>query len=115
MGYITVEELVELIDSEKVEGKSPASLQLLIDSGKELIDRYCGKEFTDAIPSTVKVVNMELVRAMLNDTSKESETIEGYSYKNNPKAYEQILQKLDNFTSDTAGWPKKRNIRAQVI
>lgn len=115
MDYITVNELKELIDSEKIEGKSETSLKLLIDSGKELIDWYCKKQFEETIPSTVKVVNMELVRAMLNDNSKESENIEGYSYKNNPKAYEQILKRLDSLVSDSAGWPQKRKVKSMVI
>lgn len=115
LDYITVNELKELIDSEKIEGKSEASLKLLIGSGKELIDWYCKKQFEEIVPNTVKVVNMELVRAMLNDNSKESENVEGYSYKNNPKVYEQILKKLDSLVGDSAGWPQKRKIRSMVI
>lgn len=115
MDYLYIDELKDLITNEKLFLKSDTSLKILIASGKELIDNYCGKEFTEPIPSTVKVVNVELVNVMLNDSSKESESSGDYTYKANSKAYEQILKKLDGFISTSEPQNKSNSIRCMVV
>lgn len=115
MSYISTDELKDLISNENIFLKSDVALEVLISSGKELIDNYCGKEFIEPIPSTVKVVNVELVNVMVNDSSKESETNGDYSYKANSKAYEQILKKLDGFLTSSEPVDKSNSIRCMVI
>lgn len=115
MAYLTIEELKDLVTNENMFLKNDTALEVLIASGKELIDNYSGKEFIDPIPSTVKVVNSELVNVMLNDSSKESETNGDYSYKANSKAYEQILKKLDGFLEDDEPANKSNSIRCMVL
>lgn len=115
MIYLTTTELKDLVTNENMFLKSDTALEILIASGKELIDNYSGKEFTEPVPSTVKVVNSELVNVMLNDSSKESETNGDYSYKANSKAYEQILKKLDGFIGEVEPVNKSNSIRCMVI
>ncbi|WP_368490838.1 hypothetical protein [Clostridium sp. BJN0013] len=115
MDYITLEELKDIVANDHMVLKSDTALKLLIDTGKEIIDNYCGKEFTEPIPSTVKVVNAEIVNVLLNDSSKESESNGDYSYKVNSKAYEQILKKLDGFFGNPEPISKSNSIRCQVI
>lgn len=115
MDYITLEELKGIVVNDHMALKSDTALSLLIKSGKEIIDNYCGKEFTEPIPSTVKVVNAEIVNVLLNDSSKESESNGDYSYKANSKAYEQILKKLDGFSDEPEPINKSHSIRCQVI
>lgn len=113
-GYITCDELKDIADTDKLEGKSETSLQLLITSSKELIDKYCKKEFTSSVPSIVKVVSSELVVMMLQDNTIESETEGKYSYKVNKDAYNQILTKLDNFVEETYT-PKNKTVRMSLL
>lgn len=115
MAYLTIAELKDLIVNDRLILKTDTALNVLITSGKELIDNYYGKEFMEPVPSTVKVVNAELVNVMLNDNSKESESNGDYSYKANSKAYEQILKKLDGFISDPEPTNKSNSIRCMVI
>lgn len=115
MDYITLEELKDLVVNDHIALKSDTALKILIETGKEIIDNYQGKEFAEPIPSTVKVVNAEIVNVLLNDSSKESESNGDYSYKTNSKAYEQILKKLDGFTDDPEPINKSNSIRCQVI
>lgn len=115
MIYVTTTELKDLVTNENMFLKSDTALEILIASGKELIDNYSGKEFQEPLPSTVKVVNAELVNVMLNDSSKESESNGDYSYKANSKAYEQILKKLDGFLTSSEPVDKSNSIRCMVI
>ena len=115
MNYLTIEELKDLVANDNISAKSDVALEVLIASGKELIDNYSGKEFVDPVPVTVKVVNSELVNVMLNDSSKESETNGDYSYKANSKAYEQILKKLDGFLEENEPVNKSNSIRCMVL
>lgn len=72
---------------------SDGTMTLLIESAEEMIDGYCGQHFPNPT-SLVKTVCCELVRAMLVDSSKKSESTDDYSYSANEKAFAQILGRL---------------------
>lgn len=109
-GVIPADDLAEL--SEK-------TLDNLLMSGKEMIDAYCHKSFGEngeAVPYTVKLVNVQLVTVMLTDPSKAGESIDDYSYNNNLSAFSQILSRLDILDIDGATISgMKKSIRARVI
>lgn len=119
MVYITQNDMADVIaEDERLAGKSPASLELLISASKELIDDYCNKEFMEPIPAIVKVVNMELVRAMAADPTKQSESVKDYTYQANKDAYKQILSKLSHLVvhSDPPDeLPAGKKLRASLI
>ncbi|WHH59163.1 hypothetical protein [Petroclostridium sp. X23] len=114
MGYITPTELANLVNSEELEGKSSDTLQIFIDAGQEMIDKYCSTQFEDPAPSIVKVVNAELVGYLLKDNTKETDTTGPLSVKNDIKAYENILNKLSGYISKEV-INTSSSIRVQVI
>lgn len=112
-------EYAGIIPSDDINNLSQVALDNLLITGREMIDAYCQKSFgTDEenIPSIVKLVNVQLVYAMLVDPSKTAESIEDYSYDNNPFAVSQILSRLDmlSVNGETIA-SRKKSIRAKVI
>ena len=108
-GLISADDLAEL---------SEAALDNLLSAGKEMIDAYCQQGFGEnkEIPYIVKLVNVQLVSAILSDPSKTAESIEDYSYDNNLNAFSNILSRL-NFlkVGDETISGRKKSIRAKVI
>ena len=108
-GLISADDLAEL---------SEAALDNLLSAGKEMIDAYCQQGFGEnkETPYIVKLVNVQLVSAILSDPSKTAESIEDYSYDNNLNAFSNILSRL-NFlkVGDETISGRKKSIRAKVI
>ncbi len=108
-GVIPVDDLAEL---------SEPALDNLLAAGREMIDAYCQKSFSEEkeIPYIVKLVNVQLVSAILCDPSKTAESIEDYSYDNNLNAFSNILSRL-NFlkVGNETIYGRKKSIRAKVI
>lgn len=108
-GLIPLDDLAEL---------SEAALDNLLAAGKEMIDAYCQQSFGEGkeVPYIVKLVNAQLVSAILSDPSKTAESIEDYSYDNNLNAFSNILSRL-NFlkVGDETICGRKKSIRAKVI
>ncbi|WP_313341279.1 hypothetical protein [Lacrimispora sp.] len=101
---------------EDMEQLSDKALENLLKSGKDLIDAYCGTSFDDKIPNMVKVVNAQLVPALIRDDTKNSESVDGYSYQNNLSAFSAILSKLDFLMiGGKTISERKRSVRARVI
>lgn len=103
---------------EDLEQLSDVSLQNLLDAGGDIIDSYCGMMFSDpqTVPSIIKLVNAQLVPALIRDDTKISEAVDGYSYNNNPGTFSAILSKLDFLKPDgTTIAERKKSIRARVI
>ncbi|MBE5977877.1 MAG: hypothetical protein E7249_01920 [Paenibacillaceae bacterium] len=64
----------------------------------------------------VKVVNAQLVPALIQDDTKNSESVDGYSYQNNLSAFSSILSKLDFLViGGKTISERKRSVRARVI
>ena len=108
-GLIPVDDLAKLSES---------ALNNLLAAGREMIDAYCQQSFGEdkEIPYIVKLVNVQLVSAILSDPSKTAESIEDYSYDNNLNAFSNILSRL-NFlkVGDETICGRKKSIRARVI
>lgn len=107
-GVIPMDDLADL---------SEAALENLLAAGREMIDAYCQQSFgEEEIPYIVKLVNVQLVAAILSDPSKTAESIEDYSYDNNLNAFSDILSRL-NFlkVGDETICGRKKSIRARVI
>lgn len=108
-GLIPVDDLAELSES---------ALNNLLAAGREMIDAYCQQSFGEdkEIPYIVKLVNVQLVFAILSDPSKTAESIEDYSYDNNLNAFSTILSRL-NFLKigEETIFGRKKSIRARVI
>ncbi len=108
-GLIPVDDLAELSES---------ALNNLLAAGREMIDAYCQQSFSKdkEVPYIVKLVNVQLVSAILSDPSKTTESIEDYSYNNNLNAFSNILSRL-NFlkVGDETICGQKKSIRARVI
>ncbi len=108
-GLIPLDDLAEL---------SEAALDNLLAAGKEMIDAYCQQSFGEGkeVPYIVKLVNAQLVSAILSDPSKTAESIEDYSYDNNLNAFSNILSRL-NFlkVGDETICGRRKSIRAKVI
>lgn len=103
---------------EDLEQLTEQSLQNLLDAGKEIIDSYCGMEFKSPgeVPNIVKLVNAQLVPALIRDDTKTSESVDGYSYDSNLGAFAAILSKLDFLRPDGISIAeRKKSIRARVI
>lgn len=103
---------------EDIEQLSDKALENLLKTGKELIDAYCGTSFdtTNSVPCMVKLVNAQLVAAFVNDPTKNSESVDGYSYQNNTLAFPDILSKLDFIKVDGKSiTERKKSVRARVI
>jgi hypothetical protein len=114
--YVTPGETLDFLNLDENEGIPESTLQTLIAAGKEMIDGFCGREFTDAVPSLVEAVNMELVRALLADSTKQSEGTEGYNYTNNADAFSQILARLSYLKIDGAVMGKTdKQVNVRVI
>lgn len=114
--YVTYQETIDFLNTDEYEGVPQTTIETLISAGKEMIDTFLnGKTFQD-VPALVKVVNMELVRAMLADASKSAESIEGYSYTNNPSAFSNILARLNYLIIDDEPISETgKYIRARLI
>lgn len=111
-------EFAGLIPSDDLAELSEAALDNLLAAGKEMIDAYCQQSFGEGkeVPYIVKLVNAQLVSAILSDPSKTAESIEDYSYDNNLNAFSNILSRL-NFlkVGDETICGRKKSIRAKVI
>ena len=91
-------------------------------SGKDLRDitgDFVGVISTNdlgEIPYIVKLVNVQLVSAILSDPSKTTESINDYSYNNNLNAFSYILSRL-NFlrVGEETISGRKKSIRVQVV
>lgn len=107
-----------LIPSDDLAELSEAALDNLLAAGKEMIDAYCQQSFGEdkEVPYIVKLVNAQLVSAILSDPSKTAESIEDYSYDNNLNAFSNILSRL-NFlkVGDETICGRRKSIRAKVI
>lgn len=123
--YVTGKDLLDesgefsgLIPTDDLSELSEAALNNLLAAGREMIDAYCQKSFSEdtEIPYIVKLVNVQLVSAIMSDPSKTAESIEDYSYDNNLSAFPQILSRL-NFlkVGDETISGRKKSIRAKVI
>lgn len=112
-------EYAGIIPLDDINNLSQVALDNLLITGREMIDAYCQKSFGadgENIPSIVKLVNVQLVYAMLVDPSKTAESIEDYSYDNNPFAVSQILSRLDMLSvNGKTIASRKKSIRAKVI
>lgn len=111
-------EFAGLIPADDLAELSKAALDNLLSAGKEMIDAYCQQGFGEnkKVPYIVKLVNVQLVSAILSDPSKTAESIEDYSYDNNLNAFSNILSRL-NFLkvgNETISG-RKKSIRAKVI
>lgn len=110
VGIIPIDDLAEL---------SEPSLDNLLAAGRELIDAYCQQAFDEpgkTIPYIVKLVNVQLVSAMLSDPSKAAESIKDYSYDNNFQAFSHILSRLDFLkTGEETIAIRKKSIKVQVV
>lgn len=96
--YVSYQETVDFLNSDDDDGVPQTTIETLITAGREMIDTFLhGKKF-ETVPALVKVVNMELVRAMLADATKNAENIDGYSYTSNPSAFSNILARLKYLT-----------------
>lgn len=103
---------------EDLEQLSDISLQNLLNAGKDIIDAYCGVTFdkAESVPNIVKLVNAQLVPALIRDDTKASESVDGYSYDSNLDAFAAILSKLDFLKPDGITIAeRKKSIRARVI
>ena len=111
-------EFAGLIPADDLAELSEAALDNLLSAGKEMIDAYCQQGFGEnkGVPYIVKLVNVQLVSAILSDPSKTAESIEDYSYDNNLNAFSNILSRL-NFlkVGDETISGRKKSIRAKVI
>ncbi len=110
VGLISIDDLADLSES---------ALNNLLAAGKEMIDAYCQQSFGDEnreVPYIVKLVNVQLVSAILSDPSKTAESIDDYSYNNNLNAFSNILSRL-NFlkVENETICGRKKSIRARVI
>lgn len=111
-------EFAGLIPADDLAELSEVALDNLLSAGKEMIDAYCQQGFVEnkEVPYIVKLVNVQLVSAILSDPSKTAESIEDYSYDNNLNAFSNILSRL-NFLkvgNETISG-RKKSIRAKVI
>lgn len=108
-GLIPADDLAELSES---------ALNNLLAAAREMIDAYCQQGFGEnkEVPYIVKLVNVQLVSAILSDPSKTAESIEDYSYDNNLNAFSNILSRL-NFlkVGDETICGRRKSIRAKVI
>ena len=111
-------EFAGLIPSDDLAELSEAALDNLLAAGKEMIDAYCQQSFGEdkEVPYIVKLVNAQLVSAILSDPSKTAESIEDYSYDNNLNAFSNILSRL-NFlkVGDETNCGRRTSIRAKEI
>ncbi|MEZ3515130.1 MAG: hypothetical protein K1W37_07650 [Lachnospiraceae bacterium] len=111
-------EFAGLIPSDDLAELSEAALNNLLAAGKEMIDAYCQQSFGEdkEVPYIVKLVNAQLVSAILSDPSKTAESIEDYSYDNNLNAFSNILSRL-NFlkVGEETICGRRKSIRAKVI
>ncbi len=111
-------EFAGLIPADDLAELSEAALDNLLSAGKEMIDAYCQQGFGEnkGVPYIVKLVNVQLVSAILSDPSKTAESIEDYSYDNNLNVFSNILSRL-NFlkVGDETISGRKKSIRAKVI
>lgn len=112
-------EYAGVIQLDDLANMSNAALENLLSAGREMIDAYCQKSFGidgEEIPYIVKLVNVQLVSAMMVDPSKTAESIDDYSYDNNASAFTQILSRLDILKiNDETISSRKKSIRARVI
>ena len=111
-------DFVGVISTNDLEDLSEAALENLLAAGREMIDSYCQKSFDQdgEIPYIVKLVNVQLVSAILSDPSKTTESINDYSYNNNLNAFSYILSRL-NFlrVGEETISGRKKSIRVQVV
>lgn len=117
--YITIQEVKGLLGPDVLEDVSDAVIEVQIAASKDMVDGFCNKSFPDGkVPSIVKSVSLDLVRVLLMDVTKQSESIGGgdYSYTQNNKAFEQILARLKYVLvdEDTVGGHGKA-VKARVI
>lgn len=96
--YVTLQETRDYLNSDEYDNVTDDTINTLIGAGREMIDAFCGRSFPAApattVPYLVKVCNMELVQAMLADSTKNAENTEGYSYSANTSAFSHILARL---------------------
>lgn len=115
--YITPSEVKEVLPADTQE-LSDDIIQIQINASKDMIDSYCKKSFPeDNVPAIVKSVSLDLVRVLLMDITKQSESIGGdYSYTQNSNAFSQILARLNYvfLDEDTVGGYAK-TVKARVI
>ena len=105
-----------LQDNEAAANTSDQTIQDFIDAGAEMIDGHCHKHFVDHIPALVKTVNKELVRAQLADASKSGESLDDYSYTNDPAAFSHILARLGYLPDDDSTLSNRnKEINVRVI
>ncbi len=111
-------DFVGVISTNDLEELSEAALENLLAAGREMIDAYCQKSFDQEgeVPYIVKLVNVQLVSAILSDPSKTTESIDDYSYDNNLNAFSYILSRL-NFlrVGEETISGRKKSIRVQVV
>lgn len=114
--YVSYEETIDFLNVDEYEGVPQSTIETLISAGKEMITNFFfGREFETPSP-LVKVVNMELVRAMIADATKNAESIEGYSYTNNTSAFSNILARLNYVVIDDEPISETgKYIRARLI
>lgn len=114
--YVTYQETIDFLNTDECEGVPQSTIETLITAGQEMIDEFLNGRKLERVPSLVKVVNMELVRAMLADATKNAESIEGYSYTANPSAFSNILARLNYITfEDEAIGEVGKYIRARLL
>jgi hypothetical protein len=108
-----------MLPADRIDGADDAALQLHIEAAKDMIDGFCGRTFPDgAIPSIVKSVSLDLIRVLLTDITKQSESIGGgdYSFTQNNDAFNQILARLKYIKFDEGSLADKgRTVKVRVV
>lgn len=85
-------------------------------AASELIDAYCNAnniKISDPPQNIIKIVNKELVQAMMVDFTKSSEQTGDYNYSLNKDAFNTVLCKLDFLSDSSTSFVKK--IEARLI
>lgn len=122
-GYLKPEDLKEggccqgIISEADLESLSDPGIETMALAAKEIVDGYCGRVFEGDVPALVKIASAQLMAIFLSDMSKNEETVESYSYTNNPDAFSNVLNILkflpDEKSESTAA--KARRVNAKVI
>lgn len=106
-----------IISDADLENLSDSAINTMAQAAKEIIDNYCGRTFESDIPSLVKIASAQLIAIFLTDMSKTGESVESYSYTNDPNAFSNVLNIL-KFLPDEIGesvTSKARNINVRIV
>lgn len=122
-GYLKPEDLKEggccqgIISEADLDSLSDPGIATMTLAAKELIDGYCGKKFEGEVPALVKIASAQLMVIFLSDMSKTGESVESYSYSNDPDAFSNVLNILKFLPDEKneSAAAKARRVKAKVI